>query len=145
MKYLKIIGIVLLVVFLAACSGKQEKSKLDTVTLLPTEKGYSIIFFNLDNYALLYLDDELIVDTREKTMEIREDILIDLEQYLTKNRHHLKIEGYNAACDQCSVNAWDIGYELYLDGEEIDFQSKSSNRTHKEPGKKFTEVYVLGN
>lgn len=134
-----------ILLLLASCGGKRNKSNLEESLVLPTEEGYSIIFFHLDNYALLYLDDSLIVDTRDRSKEIEEDILINLQQYLTRPKHQLKIEGYNASCGWCSVNAWDIGYEFYLDGDEINYESLNSNREHEEPGLKFTKEYTLIN
>lgn len=122
-------------------SSKLNNNKKDYVQ--PAEKGYSIIFYHLDNYVLIYNNDVLVVDTRKLVpdTETTVDLLIDFNNLLKNvNRDQIRIEGYNSACDYCRENRWKIVYEIFEDGESVDYVIKETLQ-HDSPGLKFTETF----
>ncbi|UXP30909.1 hypothetical protein N6H18_11160 [Reichenbachiella agarivorans] len=121
---------------------KLENAKSES-ELAPLAQGYSIIFFNLDNYALVYVDGEMVFDTRTSTTQTNHEVLLNLNMYIKNNKQELKVEGYNDKCEMCAENRWEIVYELYKNGESVDYVNKDSNDKHDTPGLKFTQFHKL--
>lgn len=109
----------------------------------PLDEGYSIIFFTIDNYALIYVNDKLAVDTRDLNAEQNDEVLIDLNPYISSSNSTIKIEGYNTECNSCQVNNYEFVYELYRDGEGLEYVSEYSNHKHQPVGLRFTREHKL--
>lgn len=109
----------------------------------PVKKGYSMIFYRLDNYALVYVNDKLIFDTQKKDAKHEGDLLIDLNEYISSNNDQIKVEGYNAECEGCQNNNYEFVYEIFKDGEGIEYVSEYSNNKHSALGLSMTKHHSL--
>ena len=125
-----------------SCAPKQ-KSKFQGESKTPMENGYSMIFFTLDNYALVYVDDSLAFDTRDENVSGKDEILYDLNPFVSLPNSVLKIEGYNTECNSCQVNNYEFVYEIYRDGEGIEYVSEYSNHKHQPVGLRLTREHYL--
>lgn len=119
----------------------EERSKEDSIQ--PAEEGYSIIFYKLDDYAIVYVDNKQVFDTREIGLRIKEDVLFEMDEFLSKGEHDIKVEGYNNECSGCNQNRWGFAYEIFRDGEGIDYRSDDSNDQHAEVGLHMTNHHSL--
>lgn len=133
--------------FISACTPNpdrlQERANEDD--LEPTENGYCIIFYKLDDYAIVYSDNKQIFDTRDVGIKIKHDVLLDLKEYISPGTHEIKVEGYNAECTGCNQNRWGITYEIFKDGESLDYRSDDSDDQHADVGLQMTNIHSLTN
>lgn len=147
MSYIKFhILYIILAIALGACVPNSSKLNNKKSTVLPIKNGHSIIFYHLDNYALIYKNDKLIVDTRSINTSTKTDVdlLVDLSSFIkNETRDQIKIEGYNSECDYCRENRWKFVYEIYKDGESLDYITKETSQ-HDGAGLKFTETFTFG-
>ncbi len=131
-----------LLALILGCSPKPKKKEIGKAQD-PTEEGYSLIFFTLDNYALVYVDDSLIFDTRKVKADVKDEILVDLNPYISRSDAEIKVEGYNTECNSCQVNNYEFVYEIYRDGEGIEYISEYSNHKHQPVGLRMTKLHPL--
>ncbi|MCV9386832.1 hypothetical protein [Reichenbachiella ulvae] len=131
-----------LIYVLSSCvpnPNKLNKDKEET-TQEPLSKGYSMIFFRIDDYVMVYADDKLIYDSKKHGQT--KDILLDLNPYYKKGVE-IKMEGFNADCGGCENNNYEYVYEIYKDGEGIEYVSEYSNHIHQSIGLKITKTHIL--
>ncbi|PIB34952.1 hypothetical protein BFP72_05865 [Reichenbachiella sp. 5M10] len=122
---------------------KRLENRSNDKELLPTEEGYSMIFYKLDDYAIVYINDKEVFDSRDIGLRIKEDVLFDMQPFLNRGTNNLKIEGYNGECSGCNQNRWGVTYEIFKDGESIDYRSEDSNDQHSDVGLKMTNEHTL--
>ena len=127
---------------LVNCSPQAKKKDIGNAKD-PVEEGYSLIFFTLDNYALVFVDDSLAFDTREVKAGTKDEVLVDLNPFITGNDSVVKVEGYNTECNSCQVNNYEFVYEIYRDGEGIEYVSEYSNHKHQPTGLRLTRTHYL--
>lgn len=109
----------------------------------PIEEGYCLVFYKLDDFAKIYIDGKLIVDTSESVeMGSKEEVLVDLNNYLSEGKHQLKVELHNGICTDCNANRWAIFYELFNDGESVEFVSEDTDK-HSDQGLKLSHSFEL--
>lgn len=135
--------------FLFAISCTPNPNRLqdnnDGDKLQPKDEGYCIIFYKIDDYALVYVDNKEIFDSREVGYTTNNDLLLDLDKYIVRpGSHEIKIEGYNAECSGCNNNRWGVTYEIFKDGEGLDYRSEDSDE-HAEVGLMMTNIHSLTN
>lgn len=135
MKYISILvyGSLFLSIMSCGSSGSQTNTEAtpgtnnETPAVMPTAEGLSIIFYKLDDFAKIYAGDSLILDTSEKYgMNPDHDVLVSLGDVLLNGRQ-LFVEVHNAGCTDCNSNKWQIIYEIFKDGESVDYVSEDSN------------------
>ncbi|UXX79552.1 hypothetical protein N7E81_00305 [Reichenbachiella carrageenanivorans] len=145
---LMIIGIMCV---MTSCGSNQSETKKKAISVdteveivQPVREGYSIVFYKLDDFARIYIDDSLVYDTSEVYgMNPNKDILVDLNPLLHADLSTLKVEAHNAACTDCNSNKWQIIYEIFQDGESIDYVSNDSNGEAADLGLKATLLHPL--
>ena len=146
--YKVLIGIALMATLAFSCVPNPKslkKGEGSAYELEPSSKGYSLIFFKIDDYVLVSLDDSLVFDSRKIAAKITKEVLVELDKYKFKNPKQLKVEGYNAECTSCNNNRWEIVYELYKDGEGIEYISEDSHDEHDGTGLKMVQTHQLIN
>ncbi|MBU2912398.1 MULTISPECIES: hypothetical protein [Reichenbachiella] len=122
----------LIVIFtLIACVPNPKKLGTEKADApLPSDDGYSIIFYEINNYALIYVNDELYFDTRKNPETEKEPTMVKLPSNTIK----LRLDIYNAECITCTKNSWEVVYELYKDGIALEYVTESSDGKHTEVG-----------
>lgn len=145
MNVYKIIVVGLVILLSQGCSStnKDSASNTDENMLKPLSEGYSVIFYELDNYALVYLDDQLICDSREKVSEQSDQFLLNLNPFISESSPRLKVEIYNIDCGSCQVNNYELVYEIFKDGEGLEYVSEYSNHQHSPLGLSLTREHNL--
>ena len=146
-KFINIINLCLSVCFFCMCGtkGNQAESKIINPDVVnPTAEGYSIIFYKLDDFAKIYINNSVVYNTSDVGMAPKEEILLDLNPFLLTTNSELKVELYNAECPRgCNLNRWEIIYELFNDGESVEFVSENSGGDTDDLGLKLTQSYRL--
>ncbi|MGL1887010.1 MAG: hypothetical protein OCD76_10895 [Reichenbachiella sp.] len=132
---------------MASCvpSPKKLEENKEVHTIPPLEEGYSMIFFRLDNYALIYIDDELAFDTRKgggKENAINQ-IMYDLNDFINGNEMEIRVEGYNTECAGCQNNNYEYVYEIYKNGDGIEYVSEYSNHKNSAVGLSMTKNHTI--
>lgn len=129
-----------LIILVGCGSGSQTASEVEDRTVeevpvvMPVDKGVSLIFYKLDDFAKIYVGDSLVLDTSEKYgMNPDHDVLLNLDEILIDGRQ-LIIEAHNSGCTDCNSNKWEIIYEIFMNGESIDYVSEDSNGQPSELG-----------
>lgn len=133
---------------LTSCGGgspSNKKNVENTAAIVsPVDQGYCLIFYKLDDFAKVYLDDSLIYDTQLVFgLAPKHDVMLDLNGALTTGDHVLKVEAHNAACTDCNSNKWQIIYEIFQDGESIDYVSNDSKGQAADLGLKATSQHAI--
>lgn len=150
MKKFKILNTALTLVFaallLTGCSwsSKSKEFGQNEFQLDPVADGYSIIFYKLDDFAKVYINNKMIVDTGEKFgMAPKNEVLVDLTPYLESGIQQLKVELYNAQCVDCNLNRWAVFYEVFEGEESLEFVSEDSNDKNDDLGLKVTNTHQI--
>ncbi|MEP2275580.1 MAG: hypothetical protein ABJH98_09000 [Reichenbachiella sp.] len=150
MKKLEILRQSIIVLFaillIQGCGSSSKRSEFGKkeFQLEPIADGYSIIFYKLDDFARVYLNDEMIVDTAEKFgMAPKNEVLVDLTPYLKSGIQNLKVELYNGQCVDCNLNRWAIFYEVFVGDESLEFVSEDSNDKNDDLGLKVTNTHQI--
>lgn len=145
MYRLNLFLLIFAVTLISSCvpNPKNIRSAKSKSSVSAAEKGYSIVFYNLDNYAKIYIDDELVINTQELTTKTDTEVLVDLSEHINKNSKIIKVEGYNDDCNSCSFNPFEVIYEIFKDGEGIEYVSEDSNRKHAKDGLQTTQYHII--
>lgn len=130
--------------FFTQCVPNPDKIKShSTEDLSPTKKGYSIIFFDLNNSAEIYAGNNLIANTENYDRAENKQMLVDLDGKIPNNTEIINIKIFNSKCNSCTRNTWEATYELYKDGKEIAYFSESSNGKHADLGLVYEQAHTL--
>ncbi|WP_109829614.1 hypothetical protein [Reichenbachiella versicolor] len=134
----------LLVLVIISCvpNPKQIKGDKNTDGETPLKSGYSMIFFRIDDYVKIYADNTEIFDSR-RTWVSGKEMLIDLNELGVSEKTQLKVECHNTECNDCRNNNWELVYELYKNGEGVEYVSEYSNNQHTDEGLAHTVVHDL--
>lgn len=142
----KILTLIFATTLISGCnwSSKSKEFGQKQFELDPVADGYSIIFYKLDDYARVYVNNKLIVDTGEKFgMAPKKEVLFDLTPYLQSGPQDLKVELYNGQCVDCNLNRWAIFYEVFEGEESLEFVSEDSNDKNDDLGLKVTNTHRI--
>ena len=118
---------------------------LNTKLLAQNDTAKNAIVFNvIDNQALIYVNDELIFDSGVMAkFDLQLDV--DLNKYLSKKNNVVKIVLNNELCDDCMSNPWSISYEIYENGEMVDYIYESGEIGKGLGGEVYSESLDWGN
>ena len=110
----------------------------------PIAEGYCLVFYKLDDFAKIYVDNKLVLDTSDDYgMAPSEEVLVNLNPFLTSGTHQLTVELYNGKCADCYRNNWSLFYELFNDAESLEFVAEDSNNISSGEGMKVTNTFKL--
>ena len=125
-------------------TGSKKSFGIQEGQVDPLEKGVCIIFYKLDDYARIYINNDLVYDTSETVgLAPKNELLVDLNPFLSTGQQDIKVELYNGQCTDCNSNRWVFIYELYQDSESLEFVSEDSNDKSDTIGLKLTQSHSI--
>lgn len=81
----------------------------------------SFVFYKIDNQAQIFINDELAWDSGVIEGAPDLNMEVDINPFLTDGSNTVTVKLLNTRCDQCLSNHWAIQYDVYDNGEYMDF------------------------
>lgn len=108
-------------------------------------KRNSILFFDYDDWAEVYVDGQKVARISAKYQQQEEEIEVDLNPYLKNgDGHEVEIRVYNSSCKTCDRNEWKVGFEVYQEGEAVDYIYELGDEKSDQVEMKYAIVYDWG-
>lgn len=103
----------------------------------------SIVFTVIDNKAQVFVNDKMIYDSGDiAAFDLNTEV--DLNEYLTNNAV-VKIVLSNSICNKCMTNPWSVSYEIYKNGEFINYIYESGKNGKGVGGEVYSELLDWNN
>lgn len=85
-------------------------------------KKNAIIFMEIDDRADVYVDGKKVFSKATAYGTLGEEVEFDLNPFLVEGQDQtVEIRVVNHQCNSCSSNNWKVVYEVFQDGESVDF------------------------
>ncbi|WP_147302947.1 hypothetical protein [Marinoscillum furvescens] len=80
-------------------------------------------FYIINNQAKIYVDGELVHDTKPINGKVSSERSIPISEHLSPGTHTIKVELYNGEgiLDDKYDKYWEIYYELFVNGVPVDY------------------------
>lgn len=108
-----------------------------------TAEKNAIVFFKIDNQAQILVNGEVVYDSGFIDEDPELNIEVDLNDFLVGDENNVVIRLLNGKCPYCLSNPWAINFEIYIDGESVDYIYESGEGK-TEGGEVFTHVINWG-
>lgn len=87
-----------------------------------TPKRNSIIFFEIDDRAEVYVDGKKVYSKATSYGKLGEEVEFDLNPFLVEGKDQIvAVKLINYKCSWCKENDWKIGFEIYQNDESVDY------------------------
>jgi len=92
--------------------------------------NHSIIFYKIDNRVKVFVAEQLVYHGDRVDGNPDLNIEVSIEKYLKKGLNTLRVELYNGSemNDFISDTNWEIRYEIFNNGESIDYLHQLSKK-----------------
>lgn len=107
----------------------------------PPKNGF--VFLSIDNKVEVYVNDSLAWESELIFENPKLYIPVELTPFLNEGINVIKIRLWNEGCDGCHHNYWYIRYELYEDGDVVDYIYDDANRVFQNEGWKFEKTHEI--
>lgn len=88
-----------------------------------------LIIFKIDNQAIVRINNDLIYDSGIVEGDPEMNVVIDFDKHQISDNDSLTVECYNSRCFDCEINPWGVMFEVYKNGEQVDYYHEKSNGT----------------
>lgn len=121
-------------------TGSNETENPGSEVVAEDVPKYQLVFRQIDNRAKAYVNDSLIYDSQNMAGAI--ELEIDLSEMVSEGNAKLTVELYNGKEPYNQLDSyWEIVYDIFIDGELIEFVRESGN--DGQVGKVFSETHYL--
>lgn len=137
-SHLPLLGLIVLI----SCNSKSSADTPVEPEVINQKELCYLKFYNIDNRAIIYIDDKQVHDTGAIEWRQKSERTVILSDKLESGSHEIKVElinGVGVEADEFDVH-WDIYYEIFLNGEAIDYVSEIDEDYHGGGGVVFTKI-----
>ncbi|UXX77804.1 hypothetical protein N7E81_10520 [Reichenbachiella carrageenanivorans] len=110
-----------------------------------TLKRNSLLFFDLDDWVEIYVDGKKVGRKAAHYGQLHEEFEFDLNPYLIEGKDQIvEVKLFNSYCPSCDGNEWRLGFEVFQDGESVDYVYEEGNEKADRPKMTFSIKYEWG-
>lgn len=133
----------ILLLFLTMCQPIQNDDAANQQTSSQIDEGLYLHLHRVDNQAKVYVNDSLIYTSVITAGDPVVDVKVNLDKYITQKNNTIKVDLINGLVEGKigHDSHWQIYYELFKDGEPIDFALEESRSG--EPGLMFSMTHEI--
>ncbi|MFY0627133.1 MAG: hypothetical protein JXR07_12610 [Reichenbachiella sp.] len=105
---------------------------------------HGVVFFKINNQALILVNGKQVYDSGHIHGDTDLELPVDLAPFMKKGTNEVEVRLINPPCGSCDSNPWEIVFEIYEDGESIDYWFENSERGDAlATGLVSTQVYEI--
>ncbi|MBV6646620.1 MAG: hypothetical protein KI790_14280 [Cyclobacteriaceae bacterium] len=126
------LGLFALIGLITSCSAPQKNTMQEAeapqtpAVEIPSE---AIVFSRIEDEVTVLVNSEEVYNLKKILRTTDPQVILDLDPYLKPGTNEVRIKLWDNADGKCRTNHWGIVYELYNQGEAVDFWSESDDPT----------------
>lgn len=121
----KLLFSILAVSVLVACGGNSKQREKDAYKKEQAEavKGLNngLFFRRIDNIVRVFVNDKMVFESEDFGGRENVKITFDLDPFISSDNDVLRLELHNGECGDCDTNWQILLYELFKNGEMVDY------------------------